>query len=122
MQKIFVSVCLMVVALIAGCSQPHRTQPVVVQIQQPQVQYVELTVIEGKTTKSEILEALGTPDAFDKFHIAYNYYKRSPYEGLKIQCTQKDGSRYAVMLRYGTKNTHISFYIRDDGILDYVSL
>lgn len=57
-------------AIVSGCSKP-QPQPMVVQVQQPQVQYIELNVIEGKTTKAEILQALVTPDAFDKFHIRF---------------------------------------------------
>lgn len=126
MQKKFLVLCLFLALscafVILGCTKPQPPRPVVIRAQQPQVTYVEATVIEGKTTKAEILEVLGPPDAFDKFGIAYYYFKRSPYEGAKIRCVQKDGTEYVVVLREGSKNTSIHFYITERGVVDYVSL
>ena len=47
----------------------HNTVPV------PEVQYIDLTIIEGKTTKQEILDAAGIPDDISESSMTYSVYK-----------------------------------------------
>ena len=71
MRKIFTAVCLLAVLCLAGCIQSQRPQPVAVE-----VQYLETTVIEGQTTKTEILKVFGHPDDFSPNSLDYSYQGR----------------------------------------------
>ena len=64
----------------------HNTVPV------PEVQYIDLTIIEGKTTKQEILDAAGIPDDISESSMTYSVYKNKDIK-IKLQLVQKDGTR-----------------------------
>lgn len=63
----------------------HNTVPV------PEVQYIDLTIIEGKTTKQEILDAAGIPDDISESSMTYSVYKNKDIK-IKLQLVQKDGT------------------------------
>ena len=103
--------------VVAGCApQRQYVQPVAVQ-----VQFAEMKMVEGVTTKTEILQALGHPDKFGERSLSYIYYKRSSLEGAKIRYTQKDGTEFLIVLQKGTKASWMNIYLKDDGRLDHVS-
>ena len=101
--------------VVAGCA-PQRQGQVV----QMQVKYTEATIIEGKTTKTEILQKFGNPDSFGRDYVAYDYRQRSPLDAAKIRYTQKDGTEFMVILQRGTDKDIARCYFTDDGILRYV--
>lgn len=140
MRKFFSMLILLTltVAVITGCTQPQRQR----QSQQPitmQTQYVEATIIPGKTTKTEILKTFGHPDSFseegygseyfDEYdgkyygggsNLTYNYRERSPYEGAKIRYVQTDGTEFGIILHRGGSKSEGQFYFNRAGILERV--
>lgn len=139
MKKIFGILVLFILTMvvITACTQPQR------QKQQPitmQIQYVEATIIPGKTTKTEVLKTLGHPDSFseegygsefvDEYDgkiygggsdLTYDYWERSPYEGAKIRYIQTDGTEFGIILHRGGSKSKGHFYFNRTGILERAS-
>ena len=121
-----IGMCLLLVVcsvICGGCFQQKR-QPVMVYSQpapQPQIQWTEAKLIEGKSTKTDILTALGGPDSASGSTIAYEYFKRSPLEGAKIHLTQKDGTELLIVVHREGKTSYVIFYLKDNGVLDFLS-
>lgn len=116
--KRILGVCILLVlsvVIVSGCSTPQRRQPVVMQ-----VQYIKATIIEGQTTKTDVLKVLGSPDNFSSAGIdtlTYNYMERSPLVGAKIRYVQKDGTEFGVILRNGGDKWYVLFMFEDNGVL-----
>lgn len=91
-------VFLLILCALYGCTYfPERTENV---IPVAEVQYVELTLIEGKTTKQEVMDALGMPDDFSTDSLSYKYDDNIQAK-LYIVC--KDGTKMNTILGSGHK-------------------
>lgn len=90
----------------------HNTVPV------PEVQYIDLAIIEGKTTKQEILDAAGIPDDISESNITYEVYR---HKDIKINTIVGDEEKHRSILIFFTViykgNTSYT-----TNIVDYVSL
>ena len=75
----------------------------------PEVQYVDLTIIEGKTTKQEILDAAGIPDDISESSMTYSVYKNKDIK-IKLQLVQKDGTRINTIVGDGEKHQSILIF------------
>ena len=84
----------------------HNTVPV------PEVQYIDLTIIEGKTTKQEILDTAGIPDDISESSMTYSVYKNKDIK-IKLQLVQKDGTRI---------NTIVGEYEKHQSILIFFAV
>ena len=79
----------------------------------PEYQYVDATLIEGKTTKQEVLDALGMPESINNSSLDYRYGGReNKYLRARLRIIQKDGTEFNVILGDGLKYDHlgVSFY------------
>jgi len=85
-------------------------------------QSAKATIIEGKTTKAEIIAALGTPkqmgallplpgDANSSDQFLYLY--QVSYSEAEITLIQKDGTKFPISLGYGRDKKH-QMYISFD--------
>ncbi|OUO54404.1 hypothetical protein B5F76_02875 [Desulfovibrio sp. An276] len=81
----------------------HNTVPV------PEVQYIDLTIIEGKTTKQEILDAAGIPDDISESSMTYSVYKNKDIK-IKLQLVQKDGIRINTIVGEDEKHQSILIF------------
>ena len=81
----------------------HNTVPV------PEVQYIDLTIIEGKTTKQEILDAAGIPDDISESSMTYSVYKNKDIK-IKLQLVQKDGTRINTIVGEDEKHQSILIF------------
>ena len=81
----------------------HNTVPV------PEVQYIDLTIIEGKTTKQEILDAAGIPDDISESSMTYSVYKNKDIK-IKLQLVQKDGTRINTIVGKDEKHQSILIF------------
>ena len=81
----------------------HNTVPV------PEVQYIDLTIIEGKTTKQEILDAAGIPDDISESSMTYSVYKNKDIK-IKLQLDQKDGTRINTIVGEDEKHQSILIF------------
>ena len=113
--KFFLAVALCTF-VVAGCAH-HRQQvaPAVVFTSPPppKIHYVEATIIEGKTTKKDILATFGSPDDVDSWagieSFTYDYGKRNA-EGAKILYIQKDGTEFGMLLSKNENKKGVTFY------------
>ena len=79
----------------------------------PQSWWVEATLVEGKTTKQEVLDALGTPGSYSENYFRYSF--TGPGAKAKITIIHKDGSKMNFSLGVG-KHYMLSLDF-DNGIL-----
>ena len=108
--------------LLSGCelfslfdNEPER-RIVYVPVEEPVVQktqMLELTVVDGKTTKQEIINAIGTPDSMingtdikgrDETDMIYNFQNYDPNKDkvfCRIRLTEKDGTVWNEVLGQG---------------------
>ncbi len=102
----------------------HNTVPV------PEVQYIDLTIIEGKTTKQEILDAAGIPDDISESNITYEVYRHKDIK-IKLHLIQKDGTKINTIVGDEEKHQSILIFFTviykgntsyTTNIVDYVSL
>lgn len=89
------SICFLLCILLCGCfAQKPSVNETVIAVQQPQI--VEVAIVEGKTTKQEILDALGTPDKLSETSLTYNYMGKNTI--CQLSLTQKDGTKFNIEL------------------------
>ena len=81
----------------------HNTIPV------PEVQYIDLTIIEGKTTKQEILDTVGMPDDINNYWMSYDVYENKNIK-IKFKLIQKDGTKINTIVGYDEKHRSITIY------------
>ena len=75
----------------------------------PEVQYIDLTIIEGKTTKQEILDAAVIPDDISESSMTYSVYKNKDIK-IKLQLVQKDGTRINTIVGEDEKHQSILIF------------
>ena len=114
--KLLLMVALCSLVVVAGCA-PQRQQvaPTVVSAPPPppKIHYVEATIVEGKTTKKDILATFGSPDDVSSWagieSFTYDYEKRST-EGAKIVYIQRDGTEFGMVLSKDEDKKGVTFY------------
>lgn len=107
--KLFPVVIMLLIAFILpGCSAPQKPQQVQRVVPVPQVQFVEATLIEGKTTKQEVLDVFGMPEDIG---TSLDYKFKGDMKA-RLTIVQKDGTTYNVILGDGEKYNRlsVSFY------------
>ncbi len=97
------------VFLLSGCYTLQKPDVQHNVIATPEVQYIDLTIIEGKTTKKEILDRVGIPDDINESKIAYKLYKGDRDIKIKLELIQKDGTRINTIV--GKNEMHKSLSI-----------
>lgn len=108
-----------------ACSYLPATQTAheVVPVKEPEV--IELAVIDGKTTKQQIIDALGTPSSFSDNSLTYRYDMGAD-KILKLSVTQKDGTKFDVTIgpRKQDKARDVIFFMdyKNKNILDSTSV
>lgn len=104
--KLFpIFICCLVVFVLLGCSALQESHQIQRIVPVPQVQFVEATLIEGKTTKQEVLDIFGMPEEIDN---SLDYTFRSGDIKVRLSIIQKDGTKYNVILGPGEKYTKLS--------------
>ncbi|MDL2329996.1 hypothetical protein LJC71_09705 [Desulfosarcina sp. OttesenSCG-928-A07] len=104
--------------LCSGCF-PQKQAPVEQKkvIPVPEIQYIDATLIEGKTTKQEVLDALGMPESISATSLSYRYGDRNNKNlRARLRIVQKDGTELNVILGDGLK--HDSILIHFSGSYD----
>jgi hypothetical protein len=98
------------VLLVCGCAgQKHAdTKP-----------YAEATLIEGKTTKAEVIIALGMPYSIES-EGGFSYYGTTVQ--AKLTLVQKDGTRFSTNLGGLGGYYHLSIGFDNKGIVSTVGL
>jgi hypothetical protein len=124
-QLFVVIACLFV---LAGCAE--RRQPfTVIEIAPPPpptitIKYLETTIIEGKTTKTKILEDLGAPETFgsgDTYSYTTYSAKQYPVDTiLRIRFIQRDGTDSTVT--FGKHPSFVMIYYTNKGIVRNFSM
>ena len=93
-------------------------------VQAPQV--LELTVIEGKTTKQEIINALGTPKSIanigDNEEMMDYYYIKSQNVICRLKLRQKDGTVWNEVLGDSEGKVSWVYFSLKRGIVQSVDL
>lgn len=114
---------MLAILLVPACFPTKNVTQVNKTVAVPEVQYVEASLIEGKTTKQEILDALGTPDSFSEGSFRYRY-RHGKDQKAKLAITHKDGTTMNVVLGQDEKFTNltIGFSYKNRKLLDSVSV
>ena len=103
---------LLAMPALQGCSMmPQSARHEVVPVKQKQV--LSMTIIEGKTTKKEVLDALGDPDRVYQTMLSYC---RNDTTSYKIHLIQKDGTQFDFEVGDGKK---YSFSVNLDSAKNY---
>lgn len=96
-----------------GCLMSQFDQ-INTQVIKQQKNIIEFTVIEGKTTKQEILAALGNPDSMTGDSLQYNYYSREG-EQLNLRIVQKDNTSFNLVFSSGPNvKGWVTFNLNDE--------
>ncbi len=92
---------------INGCAPAPQVRHEVIPVKQKQI--IEANIIEGKTTKQEILDALGSPTRFSDNSLTYRNQKDTIY---RIHLTQKDGTQlnFEISRERGGKPSMLIFF------------
>lgn len=110
--KTFLGVTLLIISsVLYGClneSIKNSQVESIIPVSEPQ--YVELTLIEGKTTKQEIIDALGMPKSMSGISLDYQFKDDIK---AKLQLIFKDGTKFNVILGDGEKQRWLSIGFDD---------
>lgn len=79
--------------------EPEKSEP----------QYIDISIIEGKTTKQEIMNILGMPDDISNTHIRYAVYRHEDIR-VRLHLVQKDGTVINTLVGNKEKYESISIY------------
>ena len=103
------AIFLLIAFMLPGCfPQPQQIQKT---IAIPEIQYVDATLIEGKTTKQEILNIFGMPESIDATELSYSYGNyNNKYLQARLRIIQKDGTEFNVILGDGLKYSKVNIY------------
>ena len=84
---------LIAILCFSGCNLTEQQNT---QIIKQQKNITEFTIIEGKTTKQEVLDALGNPDQMSAHHYLYDYYSKH-YDQLNLHIVKLDNTTFNVV-------------------------
>lgn len=109
--KRIVALCLVFscVLMLSACYTLQKSDVQNNVIPVPEIQYIDLTIIEGNTTKQEILDTVGMPDDINNFWMSYNVYKNKDTK-IKLKLIQKDGTRINTIVGHNEKHRGITIY------------
>lgn len=106
---IYICVFLLVTMTMLSCATAQSPPP---------IHFTDVTIIEGKTTKAEILNTFGTPRSFGQYSLFYSYpYKYYP-DAFKIRYIQFDGTEFHIIRPIYDVMSSIDFSFNDNGILE----
>lgn len=102
---------LLAMPVIQGCSiMPQSTRHEVIPVKQKQV--LSMTIVEGKTTKQEILNTLGDPNIMAQGGFSYHRTNTTSY---RIHLVQKDGTNFDFEVAEGKNySMYISFDVKSN--------
>ena len=107
------------VFLLNGCLMSQFDQQNTQLIAQPK-NIIEFTVIEGKTTKQEIINALGNPDDLSSIAIGYSYVNK-PDDKLNLRIIQKDKTNLNIeVYGYSDKIRSVYFALDEKNVVEEV--
>lgn len=105
-------IILFLILFMQSCTVYETRKPAQHIIPVEENQEFSISIIEGKTTKQEVIDALGMPDSISEFSLAYRFRGK---DICKLTLVQKDGSIFNVLLGTGDE-----YKYNDMGIsLDY---
>lgn len=102
-----VAIPLLVALILPGCATQQENQYVQRTVPVPEIQYVDATLIVGKTTKQEVLNALGMPAKIDDTSLSYSYDRTEEYLRARLHIVQEDGTEFNVILGNGLRYTSL---------------
>lgn len=107
------------VFLLTGCLMSQFDQQNTQLIAQPK-NIIEFTVIEGKTNKQEIINALGNPDDLSSISIGYRYINK-PDDKLNLRIIQKDKTNLNIeVYGYSDKIRSVYFALDEKNVVEEV--
>lgn len=120
------AMCLVFLLSLSGCTEPPRQQRAIVveytPPPAPTIEYLDATIAEGKTTKAQIIEALGEPNDFGTGDdYTYTVYSASNYPKnviMRIRFVQRDGIDMAKTFNKG----YVIIYYTNKGVVRNFSL
>ena len=80
--------------------EPEKSEP----------QYIDISIIEGKTTKQEIMNILGMPDDINTDSLTYDVYKHNIK--VRIHLVQQDGTTINTIIGDNEKYKYMSIYCK----------
>ena len=90
----------------SGCTLTEQQNS---QFVKQQKNIIEFTVIEGKTTKQEVLDALGNPYDMDSSGYHYNYLHK-PNDQLNLHIIKKDKTSFNMVFSENEKPHSVWIY------------
>ena len=102
----------------AGCAKENKPAQVVVPVEVGQ--NYQVSIVEDKTTKQEVIDALGLPDSMGAY-LSYTFRKK---DTCKLTLTQKDGTVLNLVLgkQPGNKYDAMNLFLNKDGTINSVHL
>ena len=128
--KTLVTICFtMALFMLAGCTQPTHvpTQPAPIQKQVvpvQEIQYVDATLIVGKTNKQSVLDSLGTPGkVIDQEGMSIFGYSFDKYNNIKarLSITMRDGFKYNLIMGKDEQHRTVSISFDKKGIIESIN-
>ena len=128
--KTLVTICFtMALFMLAGCTQPTHvpTQPAPIQKQVvpvPEVQYVDATLIVGKTKKQSVLDSLGTPQQMaDQEGMRFFWYGFNKNNNIKarLSITMGDGIKYNLIMGENERHGGLRIHFDKKGIIEAIN-
>ena len=113
-KKCYAIFAIFIIFNVIGCSGMYKLRSAshnIVAIEQPQE--LNAIIIEGKTTKQEIIDALGMPKSMDTRYFSYSF-RKGKEKVCKLQLTQKDGTILNVILGPDSDYDNLSVSFDDD--------
>ena len=122
MKTLAIIYCAIFTLVFAGCSHPTYVPVQQQTIPVQETQYVDATLVAGKTTKQYVLDTLGTPGSVSDRSLSYQFYgKKMKNTNARLSITMKDGTNYNLI--FGEKEQHrfLIIYFDKKGIIDSLS-
>lgn len=118
-----------VFASACGFIGPQQVIPTVLTMYNPKKvgeYYTEASLIEGKTQKSYLINALGLPDrsgrTYTYSYVTYSYTSRPAHIKAKIRVVRRDGTDIYIVVGNGEKYTNVTVYFDAREIITNISI
>lgn len=123
MEKLFLLLFMLISLSMSGCgTREISTQQAVIPVEEPQV--LQVKIVEGKTTKQEVIDALGMPKSLSTGSMSYYFDNNKSI--CKLSWVQKDGTTINVILGKGNKyqydKLNLSFDYKNHSIIDRIHI
>lgn len=112
MRKYPIIIFSMVLLLLNGCGLMYKAnvKTHIETVPVEEYQQFDISIIEGKTTKQEILDTLGMPESIGS-SLHYDFSKNKI---CNLKLTQSDGTKMNVVLKPKQKMHDLTIYFNND--------